>query len=512
MQHLDEGTIHAWLDGELPPEERAALEAHIAECEQCAAAVAEARGFIAASSRILTALDSVPGGVIPAASTAPAGLQGVSVARPVRRPFVASRAWMAVAAVLVLSTVTVIAVRPGSQSAQLRVARATRDEKEIASSAAPSLNKGVAPANGVQGEFADSNATAKASHTSPAPIPATAPVAAAGGATSANAPAVMRSLEPAPAAASKPVDQSERLKTRLQSERQSTRVRPSADGPNAMAAAAAPARAVDSTSTLNYAAKQPVSPPSASRVATDLAEKREDAAAASDSLGSPAADKSASAITITGRVTSDAGAPVVSASVALGRTGIVTLSRGDGSYALVIPESLAKRNADSLFVRSMGFKPAVVPVTLSGSHLTRDFVLPTNALALTQTVITGEGTTRTNEKLGASVSEVTTLPDGEHAGIVSRTSAVVSGEPVEITTYRVGGENITLVDRLRPDTTKRALDKKVRSPLERVQGKTTAATNSITWTDSAGRIRTLRGAVSQDELERLKEQLFGATP
>ena len=66
MQHLDEGTIHSWLDGALPPEEAARVEAHVRECPQCAAAVAEARGFIAASSRILTALDNAPRGVIPA--------------------------------------------------------------------------------------------------------------------------------------------------------------------------------------------------------------------------------------------------------------------------------------------------------------------------------------------------------------------------------------------------------------------------------------------------------------
>jgi len=66
MQHLDEGTIHAWLDGALSPEEAARVEAHVKECPQCAAAVAEARGFIAGSSRILTALDNAPRGVIPA--------------------------------------------------------------------------------------------------------------------------------------------------------------------------------------------------------------------------------------------------------------------------------------------------------------------------------------------------------------------------------------------------------------------------------------------------------------
>ena len=65
MQHLDEGTIHAWLDGQLPRDEAQRVEAHVAECRQCADAVAEARGLIAASSRILTALDSVPGEVVP---------------------------------------------------------------------------------------------------------------------------------------------------------------------------------------------------------------------------------------------------------------------------------------------------------------------------------------------------------------------------------------------------------------------------------------------------------------
>ena len=65
MQHLDEGTIHAWLDGQLPQDEAQQVEAHVAECRQCADSVAEARGLIAASSRILTALDNIPGEVVP---------------------------------------------------------------------------------------------------------------------------------------------------------------------------------------------------------------------------------------------------------------------------------------------------------------------------------------------------------------------------------------------------------------------------------------------------------------
>ncbi len=65
MQHLDEGTIHSWLDGALSPEEATRVAVHVASCKQCAEAVAEARGLISVSSRILGALDAVPDQVIP---------------------------------------------------------------------------------------------------------------------------------------------------------------------------------------------------------------------------------------------------------------------------------------------------------------------------------------------------------------------------------------------------------------------------------------------------------------
>jgi hypothetical protein len=62
--HIDEGMAHAWLDGQLSADDAARVEAHIAGCGACAARVAEARGFVAASSRILTGLDDVPGRVV----------------------------------------------------------------------------------------------------------------------------------------------------------------------------------------------------------------------------------------------------------------------------------------------------------------------------------------------------------------------------------------------------------------------------------------------------------------
>jgi hypothetical protein len=119
MQHLDEGTIHSWLDGALSADEAARVEAHVKECLQCAAAVAEARGFIAASSRILTALDNAPRGVIPAAA-------------PAKRvdPIV----WRIAATVLVVAAGTLVVFRNGVGTTKTE--QATSQTAARASSAA----------------------------------------------------------------------------------------------------------------------------------------------------------------------------------------------------------------------------------------------------------------------------------------------------------------------------------------------------------------------------------------
>lgn len=100
MQHPDEGTIHAWIDGALTVEEASSIESHAAECSECSAAIAEARGLIAASSRILLALDDVPGGVIPVPATLP---------RP--RAWYARNDLRAAAAVLLVAGTSLIVVR-----------------------------------------------------------------------------------------------------------------------------------------------------------------------------------------------------------------------------------------------------------------------------------------------------------------------------------------------------------------------------------------------------------------
>jgi len=53
MSHVDEGTLHAYLDGELPSTERAALDAHLAQCATCRATLNEERALLERASALL---------------------------------------------------------------------------------------------------------------------------------------------------------------------------------------------------------------------------------------------------------------------------------------------------------------------------------------------------------------------------------------------------------------------------------------------------------------------------
>ena len=99
MNHLNAGEIHAWLDGAVDATQAREIETHVAQCSACAAAVAEARGYIAASSRILNALDDVPAGVTP--KQAP---------RTPSRPPAPTRQWRAAPWVTGIAAALVLAV------------------------------------------------------------------------------------------------------------------------------------------------------------------------------------------------------------------------------------------------------------------------------------------------------------------------------------------------------------------------------------------------------------------
>ena len=363
MQHLDEGTIHAWLDGELSPAERAAAELHAASCAACAAAVAEARGFVAASSRILTALDAVPGGVLPNAEHAP-GAPGDSTRVP--RRFIAPRAWMAVAAVLVLGIVTVIATRPRSQDAALRVA----EEREQAKPAAMAPNAGPAATDSV------------------------------GTTNESSAPAVA-----------------------AESRRQKSVNKRS--GFEAPARKDASAAVNDSTPLMVAQAAAPRAPaPSAGNAPPPPASRSNEAD--EKSMSAPAA------------------------------------------------------RADSV---------------------------PGRPVALSQIVISGAGRSTATGNIAKAKSSDSSAPQ-----IVSRTATRSGADSVVTTIYDVHGVRVALTERLTASTLQGSVRSSYRDQLMSRADAPMPVEHSITWSDSAGRTRTLRGAMTEAELARLKAELFGVTP
>lgn len=141
MQHLDEGTIHAWLDGALTPDEARALEAHIGECPSCAAMVADARGVLAAASRILSALDTVPAGVLPSAGRSVD--ERATIAREStrsRRPFRAAR-WRAAAAFVLVAGSSWLVI----EARATRKAGETPSASSVAPAAADTVTLGQIP-------------------------------------------------------------------------------------------------------------------------------------------------------------------------------------------------------------------------------------------------------------------------------------------------------------------------------------------------------------------------------
>lgn len=131
----DDGLIHAWLDGQLPPDEAARVEQMVQSDAGWAAAAADARGLIAASARILSALDHVPSGVLPKRPMAPTAW---------RLPW-----WTKVAAVVVLmvGASTLLLVRAPKPEI-VRVTQGAKPAEPTIAPSAPAVARPAVPAPG----------------------------------------------------------------------------------------------------------------------------------------------------------------------------------------------------------------------------------------------------------------------------------------------------------------------------------------------------------------------------
>lgn len=352
-RHPDEGTIHAYAERQLSPAEQARAEEHIANCAECAASVAEARGLIAAATRIVGALDNVPDRVIPA--------------RPARR----FPPWLAAAAVMVLAVgVSSVAVRSGLES--------RRSVPAVAADAAGGLSQQV---------VSESQASAAVE---PTIVKRDAVTARATGATG-SAPATRRETgAPRPAPATATPDQARNRSVREEAVVLSAPVisaLPAA--PQAPPKAGADFSAADAEPAAGVRAMGAAAP--TGRVAA-----RAPATAPSETA---ALSLRQSKTTITGRVMTENGQPLAGANVHINELNISVDTDAAGRYSLTIPSDRLDDRAAIVRAAAIGYAPQEQELKVAAGSQTADFELRQQRMQLSEVVVTGGTTVRAEEPM-----------------------------------------------------------------------------------------------------------------
>ena len=135
---------------------------------------------------------------------------------------------------------------------------------------------------------------------------------------------------------------------------------------------------------------------------------RQALAAATIAATAPAvhAQQAQQAAVVSGRVTSEGGAPVAAATVFITSLGAGAQTGTDGRYTFTVPAARIPAEPVTITARLVGFTPASATITLRGGAITQDFALVANALRLDEIVVTGAGTATTRERLGTSINSV----------------------------------------------------------------------------------------------------------
>lgn len=155
-------------------------------------------------------------------------------------------------------------------------------------------------------------------------------------------------------------------------------------------------------------------------------------------------------VTITGRVTNDAGDPLRVANVGIGALNIVVYANADGSYRLTVPAGRAASQNALLTARQIGYRAQSATVRLvPGTTLVQNFRLAPDPLKLDEVVVTGAGTESLVERLGTARSalsaeavqkanepNVIQAMAGKIPGVVTNQS---SGDPTASTAIQIRG-------------------------------------------------------------------------
>ena len=109
---------------------------------------------------------------------------------------------------------------------------------------------------------------------------------------------------------------------------------------------------------------------------------------------------------VTGRVTTDAGAAIADAIVAVPSLRLSSTTNESGVYRILVPAARFVARADTLRVTRLGYRPATVPFTLAAGRVDVNVVMTAQAISLEQVLVTG---TAGNQEKRAQAAVVSTI-------------------------------------------------------------------------------------------------------
>jgi len=116
--------------------------------------------------------------------------------------------------------------------------------------------------------------------------------------------------------------------------------------------------------------------------------------------GSSSTASAQSSTVITGRVVSEAGSPVVGATISVEATQFSATTGADGRYTLVVPGT--KRGPAEVSLRLIGYKLSRKSVTLAGTPASIDWTMAAQVTQLTGITVTALSIQREKTTIGTS--------------------------------------------------------------------------------------------------------------
>jgi Outer membrane cobalamin receptor protein len=144
----------------------------------------------------------------------------------------------------------------------------------------------------------------------------------------------------------------------------------------------------------------------------------------------PAVAAAQEPVTITGKITNEAGEALRVGSVTIPSLNMVIYAGPDGTYRMVVPPSRAISQTVAITARQIGYRAGSAMVKLTpGSTLVQNFRLGADPLRLEEVVVTGAGTESLAERIGTARASVSaaTLERANEPNVVQALAGKVPG-------------------------------------------------------------------------------------